>query len=237
MAGCGMSPSPAISFEVSTTTTRLPMSSARTRAASRSIVVLPMPGRPMIRIDFPVSTKSLMISIVPYTARPMRQVSPTILPLRLRMALMRWSVRSMPARLSSPNEPMCSTTNAMSASSISRSRSITSESGKRASGRRPRSMTTSMSASRSGRAWTAATISGGSDASRASRSSIDSRWRSSDPTLTSIVGSADAGRHESRFGDADEGFLHQQRDAGDRRRSPPPPAADRSVIRRFARER
>ena len=173
MAGCGMSPSPAISLEVSTTTTRLPRSSARTRAASRSIVVLPMPGRPMIRIDFPVSTKSVMISIVPYTARPMRQVSPTILPLRLRMALMRWSVRSMPARLSSPNEPMCSTTKAMSASSISRSRSMTSESGKRASGRRPRSMTTSISASRSGRAWTAATISGGRDESRASRSSID----------------------------------------------------------------
>ena len=55
IAGCGMSPSPAISFEVSTTTTRLPCSSASTRAASRSMVVLPMPGRPMIRIDFPVS--------------------------------------------------------------------------------------------------------------------------------------------------------------------------------------
>ena len=105
MAGCGMSPSPAISLLVSTTTTRLPMSSARTRAASRSIVVLPMPGRPMIRIDFPVSTKSWMISIVPKTARPIRQVRPTILPLRLRIALMRWSVRSMPARLSSPNVP------------------------------------------------------------------------------------------------------------------------------------
>ena len=65
MAGCGMSPSPAISFEVSTMTTRLRSSSASTRAASRSIVVLPMPGRPMIRIDFPVSTKSVMISIVP----------------------------------------------------------------------------------------------------------------------------------------------------------------------------
>ena len=34
----------------------------------------------------------------------MRQVSPTILPLRLRIAEMRWSVRSMPARLSSPND-------------------------------------------------------------------------------------------------------------------------------------
>ncbi len=89
MAGWGMSPSPAISFDVSTTTTRLPRSSARTRAASRSIVVLPMPGRPMMRIDFPVPTKSLMISIVPYTARPIRHVSPTIFPVRLRIALMR----------------------------------------------------------------------------------------------------------------------------------------------------
>ena len=40
----------------------------------------------------------------------------------------------MPARLSSPNVPMCSTTKAMSASLISRSSSISSESGKRASG-------------------------------------------------------------------------------------------------------
>ncbi len=65
IAGWGMSPSPAISLLVSTTTTRLPTSSASTRAASRSMVVLPMPGRPMIRIDFPLSTKSSMISIVP----------------------------------------------------------------------------------------------------------------------------------------------------------------------------
>ena len=45
-----------------------------------------------------------MIAIVPKTARPTRHVSPTILPLRLRIAEMRWSVRSMPARLSSPND-------------------------------------------------------------------------------------------------------------------------------------
>ncbi len=64
----------------------------------------------MMRMDFPVSTKSLMMSMVPNTARPMRQVNPTILPVRLRMALIRWRVRSMPARLSSPNSPMCSTT-------------------------------------------------------------------------------------------------------------------------------
>ena len=51
MPGCGMSPSPAISFEVSTTTTRFPRSSGRTRATSRSIVVGPTPGRPRMRID------------------------------------------------------------------------------------------------------------------------------------------------------------------------------------------
>ena len=70
-----------------------------------------------------------MISIVPYTARPMRQVSPTIFPLRLRIALIRCSVRSMPARLSSPKLPMWSTTYAMSASPTSRSSRATSESG------------------------------------------------------------------------------------------------------------
>ena len=36
------------------------------------------------------------------------------------------------------------------------------------------------------------------------------------PWLTSLCPSADAGRHEARFGDADEGFLHQERDDGDR---------------------
>ena len=40
--------------------------------------------------------------MVPNTARPMRQVRPTTLPARLRMAEMRCSVRSIPARLSSP---------------------------------------------------------------------------------------------------------------------------------------
>src|SRR3954464_8808514 len=142
----------------------------------------------------------------------MRQVRPTILPLRLRMALMRWSVRSIPARLSSPNEPMWSTTWAMSASVISRSSSVTSPSGNRASGRRPRSRTTSIRSCLSGSAWTAATISGGSDASSTSRSSIDSRRSSGLKTPTPL---ADACRHEGRLGDADERFLHQQRDGRD----------------------
>ena len=86
--------------------TRLRRSSARTRATSRSIVVLPTPGRPSIRMLLPDSTMSRMMAMVPKTARPTRQVSPTMRPARLRMAEMRCSVRSMPARLSSPNSPM-----------------------------------------------------------------------------------------------------------------------------------
>ena len=173
--GCGMSPSPAISFEVSTTTTRLPRSSARTRATSRSIVVLPTPGRPRIRMLCPDSAMSRMMSIVPNTARPMRQVRPTTLPARLRMALIRWSVRSMPARLSSPKAPMWSTTKPMSASVTSRSRSTSSPWVNRASGRRPRSSTISSRSARAPRARTRSTTSGGSDSSRASRSSVVSR--------------------------------------------------------------
>ena len=110
MPGCGMSPSPAISLLVSTTITRLPRSSASTRATSRSMVVLPTPGRPSSRTLCPPSTMSRMMSMVPKTARPMRQVRPTTLPARLRMALIRCSVRSMPARLSSPKAPMWSMT-------------------------------------------------------------------------------------------------------------------------------
>ena len=109
-AGCGMSPSPPISFEVSTIITRFLRSSASTRAASRNSVVLPTPGRPIIRMLLPDSTMSRMIVIVPNTARPTRQVMPTIRPSRLRMAEMRCSVRSMPARLSSPKAPMRWTT-------------------------------------------------------------------------------------------------------------------------------
>ena len=63
MAGCGMSPSPAISLEVSTTTTRLV--SARTRATSRSMVVLPTPGLPRSSMLLPDSTMSPMMSMVP----------------------------------------------------------------------------------------------------------------------------------------------------------------------------
>src|SRR4029079_4001528 len=169
--------------------------------------------------------------------------SPTILPVRLRIAEMRWSVRSIPARLSSPKMPMCSTTWAMSTSGTSRSRSVTSLSGNRASGRRPRSRTTSITSSLFGSAWTAATISDGSAERSASRSSIDSRRAFSGPTPALL---ADARRHESRLGDADDGFLHEQRDAGDRieprflespvdRRFVRPDRGDHALVRSMAR--
>src|SRR6267142_2019405 len=65
MPGCGMSPSPAISFDVSTTMTRLVSSVESTRALSRSSVVFPTPGRPRRRTLFPDSTTSRRMSTVP----------------------------------------------------------------------------------------------------------------------------------------------------------------------------
>ena len=62
-AGCGTSPSPPISFDVSTITTRF--DSARIRAASRSCVVFPTPGRPKSSKLLPLSIRSLIISVVP----------------------------------------------------------------------------------------------------------------------------------------------------------------------------
>ena len=64
----------------------------------RSMVVLPTPGRPRINRLLPSSTRSWMMSRVPYTARPTRQVSPTMSPRRLRIAEMRCRVRSRPPR-------------------------------------------------------------------------------------------------------------------------------------------
>ena len=125
---CGMSPSPPISFEVSTITTRRPSSSAKTRAASRSIVVLPTPGAPSSSTLRPDSTRSRMAPAEPVTARPTRQVSPTIRPRRFRIAEMRCSVLGIPARLSSPNSETEATTWSMSCSVTSPSSSASSRS-------------------------------------------------------------------------------------------------------------
>ena len=103
IAGCGISPSPAISLEVSMIITRLPTSSASTRAISLNFVVLPTPGGPRKRMDLPDSTRSLIMSIVPVMARPTRQVKPIILPWRFLMQEILCRVRSIPARLSPVN--------------------------------------------------------------------------------------------------------------------------------------
>ena len=171
MPGCGMSPSPAISLEVSTTITRLPRSSASTRAASRNSVVLPTPGRPSRSVERPVSMTSRTMSTVPTTARPTRQVRPTIWPRRLRSAEMRCRVRSMPARLSGPKAP----TRPAIWASVSRSSGSPPRSArwraKRASGGRPRSRTISSSSAAGPAAATRAASPAGSTASSCARSS------------------------------------------------------------------
>ena len=188
----------------------------------------------MIRTLLPDSTRSLMISIVPNTARPMRAVRPTILPLRLRIALMRWSVRSMPARLSSPNEPMWSMTYWMSSSVTSRSSSTSSPPPpKRASGARPRSITTSIRSRSAGSARSRSPISGGRATSSASRSSgaggcVWSAACVDRPSfgfiLTSAVTKAGS-RHALGV------LLHQQRDA--RRSLAKPLLLEAPIERRF----
>ena len=73
-----MSLSPAISFEVSITITLFSLSSAKTRAISRIIVVLPIPGFPKTKIELSDSSKSRIIEIIPSISRPIRQVRPLI---------------------------------------------------------------------------------------------------------------------------------------------------------------
>ena len=47
------------------------------------------------------------MAALPSITRPTRQVSPTTRPARLRMALMRWRVWSIPERLSASKAPTC----------------------------------------------------------------------------------------------------------------------------------
>jgi len=171
MAGWGISPSPAISFEVSMMTTRFLVLSASTRAASRSMVVLPTPGRPSSRMFCPDSMRSAIMSTMPKTARPTLQVRPTMSPWRLRIAEMRWRVRSMPALLSVVNSPMRATTKAMSFWSTSLQLTTISLWGKRASGGEPRSSTISRSSFSPDCSRRGSRMCGGSTSRRASRSS------------------------------------------------------------------
>ena len=123
--------------------TRLCASTDRTRAISRSMVVLPTPGRPRRRMFFPENARSSIILMVPKTALPTRQVMPMTSPLRFRIAEIRCSVRSIPARLSAPKSPMRSTTLSRSDLVMSWSSRAISPEGNLASGKRPKSKTTS----------------------------------------------------------------------------------------------
>jgi len=114
MPGCGRSPSPAISLEVSTTMTLLFRSVERTRAVSLRNVVFPLAGGPRNKIFLPLSVMSRMTSMAPKMARPTRHVRPIMVPERLRRAEIRWRVRSMPARLSESNLPTFLVTESMS---------------------------------------------------------------------------------------------------------------------------
>ena len=88
-------------------TTRLV--SARTRAASRSIVVLPSPGaeqqHALAAVDQVLNDVDRAVHRASDAAGEADEP-----PRRLRMAEMRCSVRSMPARLSASNSPMRATT-------------------------------------------------------------------------------------------------------------------------------
>ena len=68
-------------------------------------VVLPTPGGPITKMEPPPSIKSLIISALPETARPTRQVRPMICILRFRIALMRCKELLIPDRLSSEKSP------------------------------------------------------------------------------------------------------------------------------------
>ena len=142
--GCGKSPSPAISLEVSIIITRLPISSDKTRAISLIDVVLPTPGRPKINIDFCFSKRSRITLTVPKTALPIRQVKPIMLPCRFRIELIRWSVLSIPARLSPLNLPNFFIIWSKSCQTIIRYDKYSVSLAKRTSGRRPRSKTISI---------------------------------------------------------------------------------------------
>mmetsp|Transcript_11134 Transcript_11134/g.20951 ORF Transcript_11134/g.20951 Transcript_11134/m.20951 type:complete len:326 (-) Transcript_11134:111-1088(-) len=129
MAGWGMSPSPPISFEVSTITTLLCISSAKTRAISLTTVVFPTPGLPSKSIEqgFSASRRSLIISTCPVTARPTLHVKPTTPPVLFLMALMRWRVPAIPALLSPPKSPTLSIAATRSSVVITSSRKISSQ--------------------------------------------------------------------------------------------------------------
>ena len=118
IAGWGVSPSPAISLDVSTTTTRLWSSSATRREISLNLVVFPTPGRPKNSILLFCTTKSFMQAIVPVTTLPILQVSPTTFPWRFLIALILCNVPAIPERLSLVNSGTLSVIYFMSSSTM-----------------------------------------------------------------------------------------------------------------------
>ncbi len=147
MPGCGMSPSPAISLEVSTTTTRLSTTSARTRAASRSMVVLPMPGRPMMSTDLPGLHQVLDdLDGAEHRATDAARQADDLAARGCGWPRCDGASARCPRGCRPRTTPMLVTTTCCrSSSAISRSsRTLSPPAPKRASGRRPRSITTSM---------------------------------------------------------------------------------------------
>ena len=239
IAGCGMSPSPAISFDVSTTTTRLPRSSASTRAASRSIVVLPMPGPAHDQDRLPGLDEVVddLDRAVDGAPDPARQPDDLAAPVADRADPVERPLDAGPVVVAERAD-VVDDVGDVGLGDLAIEERRPRESGKRASGRRPRSRTTSISASRLGQR-----VDGVDDLGRQGREQgveVVDRFAAAGqriPRDDLLERSADAGRHEGRLGDPDERFLHQQRDGGDRTRSPPPRAADRSATRRSARAR
>mmetsp|Transcript_43 Transcript_43/g.147 ORF Transcript_43/g.147 Transcript_43/m.147 type:complete len:336 (+) Transcript_43:755-1762(+) len=197
IAGWGMSPSPPISFEVSTMTTRLFSSSARTLAISRTTVVFPTPGLPSSNMEqgFSASSRSLIISTWPVTALPTLHVRPTTPPVLFLMALMRCSVPAMPALLSPPKAPTLSMAASRSSEVITSSRRISSQSAPRnlALGLLPKSITISSRLALSGWLASGSRRSEGKTSrmvSRSSRTKTDPscsgmQWSSSSPQRAS----------------------------------------------------
>ena len=76
------------------------------RVISLIIVVLPIPGLPIIKILFSLPMKSSIIFTLPKTALPTRHVTPIGSSARFLIKEIRCKVLSIPARLSSPICPI-----------------------------------------------------------------------------------------------------------------------------------
>ena len=181
MPGCGMSPSPAISLDVSTTTTRLSSSSASTRAASRSIVVLPMPGRPMISTLLPGLDQVLddLDRAEHGAADPRSQADDLAAPIADGRDAVQGALDAGAVVLAERADVVDDVLDVLVADLAIEQHLFAARGPKRASGRRPRSMTISITSRSAGIARTRSAISGGSATRSASRSEGRSSVRAS----------------------------------------------------------